>query len=310
MSAITTTIPTSTGLAHSLPFSTDILAGQLAQSSLAMYRRDVAAYMRFAGSASAAQDATTLARWRAHLAQETTNSPNTINRMLSEVKRRMHEAAEQGYISHEVARAFGAVRGVKIKALKERVKQNARTRISPSDMRKLCNAPDTSTLRGMRDAAMLATLASSGVRVNELATLTTAQIVQRDNGYLLVVQGKNDAEPREAPLSKKAHALISQWLEQRPSESAYIFTSFAGRTGRATSKQLSAVDVWRTVQSYACAADLHNVKPHDFRRFVGTQLAKSDIRKAQRALGHKRIDTTARHYVLDELQVGLTDELY
>jgi integrase/recombinase XerD len=53
-----------------------------------------------------------------------------------------------------------------------------------------------------------------------------------------------------------------------------------------------------------------DVKPHDFRRFVGTQLAKEDIRQAQKALGHKRIDTTAAHYVLDELEPNLTDDLY
>ncbi len=47
-----------------------------------------------------------------------------------------------------------------------------------------------------------------------------------------------------------------------------------------------------------------------FRHFVGTQLAKRDIRKAQKALGHKRIDTTAQHYVLDELEEGLTADLY
>jgi len=52
------------------------------------------------------------------------------------------------------------------------------------------------------------------------------------------------------------------------------------------------------------------VKPHDFRRFVGTQLATRNIRLAQKALGHKSIETTARHYVLDELEVGLTDGLY
>ena len=52
------------------------------------------------------------------------------------------------------------------------------------------------------------------------------------------------------------------------------------------------------------------MKPHDFRRFVGTELAKRDIRQAQKALGHKRIETTARHYVLDELAGGLTDGLY
>ncbi len=52
------------------------------------------------------------------------------------------------------------------------------------------------------------------------------------------------------------------------------------------------------------------MKPHDFRCFVGTQLAKGDIRQAQKALGHKRIDTTAAHHVLDELEPNLTDDLY
>jgi hypothetical protein len=47
------------------------------------------------------------------------------------------------------------------------------------------------------------------------------------------------------------------------------------------------------------------VLPH-----LHVQLAKRDIRKAQKALGHKRIDTTAQHYVLDELEEGLTDDLY
>jgi hypothetical protein len=31
---------------------------------------------------------------------------------------------------------------------------------------------------------------------------------------------------------------------------------------------------------------------------------------AQKALGHKRIETTARHYILDELEAGITDTLY
>jgi integrase len=73
---------------------------------------------------------------------------------------------------------------------------------------------------------------------------------------------------------------------------------------------MSEVGVWQTIVKYAERVGLENVKPHDLRRFVGTQLARVDIRKAQKALGHKRIDTTARHYVLDELEVGLTDNLY
>ena len=43
---------------------------------------------------------------------------------------------------------------------------------------------------------------------------------------------------------------------------------------------------------------------------MGTELAKRNVRQAQRALGHQRLETTAAHYVLDELQPGLTEGLY
>jgi len=69
------------------------------------------------------------------------------------------------------------------------------------------------------------------------------------------------------------------------------------------------VSAWEIVQRYANACDLAHIKPHDFRRYVGTQLAKKDIRLAQKQLGHKRIETTASHYVLDDVALGVTDEL-
>ncbi len=47
-----------------------------------------------------------------------------------------------------------------------------------------------------------------------------------------------------------------------------------------------------------------------FRCFIGTQLTRFDMYKTQKALGHKRIDTTARHHVLDELEPELTDDLH
>jgi integrase/recombinase XerD len=293
-----------------VPFDAAMLAGQLAPSSIDMYARDFRAYLAFAESPAAALEPATLARWRAVLAADTAFSPNTINRMLSAVKRLMKEAAVQGYASHETAKAFEEIAGVKAGALKDRTKQHARTRIPPAAMRRLCEAPDHSTLRGLRDTAILATLASSGVRVAELASLTVGQILSKGSGYMLSIRGKNDTEYREAPLSREAHRLIMAWIGARPILSQHVFTSFAGRGQRATGEPLSEVAVWRIVQAYAAQVELSHIKPHDFRRFVGTQLAKGDIRKAQKALGHKRIDTTARHYVLDELEPGLTDDLY
>lgn len=302
-----------------LGFDVSILAGSVAESTAAMYRRDFIAYLNFAGSATAALLPSTLAQWRAELALTTMHSPNTINRMISAVKRLVQEAATQGYCSSETAAAFEQVRGVQVKALKHRQKSSARTAISPEQMRAICTAPNASTLAGKMHRALLATLASSGLRISEAVSLTLAQIEYGTDddgrsGFFVSVMGKNETEPSKRPLSAEAHKLISQWLSARSVagvSSAYIFTGFGGRGSREPrSNHIHPESAWEMVQRYAKQVGVPNVKPHDFRRFVGTRLAKQDIRLAQKALGHKRIETTAKHYVLDDLPLGKTDSLY
>src|SRR6266487_1349138 len=74
-------VPISVGFDHTL------LAGSVAPSSLEMYARDFKAYLAYAVTPEMAVESSTLARWRTHLARETRLSPNTINRMISAVKR-------------------------------------------------------------------------------------------------------------------------------------------------------------------------------------------------------------------------------
>ena len=294
-----------------------ILAGQLAPSSLAMYKRDFAAYVAFAGTA--ATEPAMFARWRAELATNTKKSPNTINRMISAVKRVVKEAAAQGYITHETAAAFSQVAGVKPSAMRERTRPNNRTRITPEQMRAMLDIADTTRLVGLRDAAMLATLASSGLRVSELVSLQVGNIVTTKSkggkvAYKLTgVMGKGQVEGRDAALSVEAYNRIMAWIDARPIMSGYIFTQIntgtAGNVQEPTAAPITPEAAWHAVVKYAKRAGLEHVKPHDFRRFVGTQLAAKDIRQAQKALGHKSIETTARHYVLDELEAGLTDNL-
>ena len=315
--ALATTSPST--LAAVMGFDTSILAGSVAASTAAMYKRDFAAYLQWAGSALAAMLPSTLAQWRSHLALATTLSPNTINRMVSAVKRLIKEAAIQGYATHETAAAFEQVAGVKVAALKERQKAHGRTRITPEQMRAICTAPDASSLAGKMHRALLATLAGSGCRISEVVSLTPGQIeygADSDGrqGYRLWIMGKNETEPGERPLSAEAYTLIQQWLTARTAagvHSEYIFTGFTGRGSRGPrTTPIATVSAWEIVQRYASAAGVPYVKPHDFRRFVGTRLAREDIRLAQKALGHKRIETTAAHYVLDDLPLGKTDSLY
>ncbi len=293
--------------------SPQLLAGRLAASTVAIYTWDCAAYVAFCGyDSTVVLLAETLRRWRTYLVQDTVLSPHTINRMLAAVRRVMREGAIQGLLAREVAEAFRQVEGVSVVALRHRLKAQARVRITPAQMRQLCSAPDGQTLLGRRDGALLLTLATSGCRISEVVALTPAQVTTRDGAYFLQVLGKRQHAPREAPLSQEAAAAIQTWLAQRGAgrPDTPLFTRFVGGGWRATTQPLSVSSAWRVVRKYALQCGLPHVKPHDFRRFVGTELAKRDLRQAQKALGHQRLETTVQHYVLDELQPGLTEGLF
>jgi integrase/recombinase XerD len=297
---------------YQLGFDTTILAGRVSKSSKEMYERDFKAYLSFAGSKDEALKASTLARWITCLANDTNMSPNTINRMVSAVKKIMKIAADQNYILHEVAESFKHVDGVKVIAMKDRLKISNRIRIEPDAMRMLIKSIDSSTLVGMRNVALFTTLASSGLRIKELVKLKPEQIIKCKDGYLLHMyaeMGKNQDKDRDAHISVEAVEAIKQWLAARPIQSEYIFTSFKGKGNRPLAKPITPQGAWKVVKEITEAQGLQNIKPHDFRRFVGTQLAKKDIHSAQLALGHKRIETTAK-YDLREIEVGATDHLF
>jgi len=148
--------------------SLDLLRGHLAPTSLVKYQQAVAAYRAWCGSDAQALAPTSLARWRTHLVQHTPLHPDTINHRLAAVKRLIAEAAAQGYCDAATADAFARVRPLKPQTLLDRGRRLRRTRLLPAEMRRLCEAPAVDTLRGLRDRALLATLASSGCRVAEV----------------------------------------------------------------------------------------------------------------------------------------------
>jgi integrase/recombinase XerD len=230
----------------------------------------------------------------------------------------MQEAAQQGYLSRAAADEFKAVKGLALKANKDRRSTHARTRISRTDMQRICDSPDASTLAGRMHRALLLTLATTGMRISEAVTLTQAQLQHGTDddgrrGWMVFVAGKNQVDEKPRAMGVQAKAAVDAWLAARSAagvESAYSFTGFSCRGDRDPSaRPISRVIAWDMVQRYATKCGLAHIKPHDFRRYVGTQLAKRDIRLAQHQLGHKRIETTAQNYVLDSVQLGVTDEL-
>ena len=108
-------------------------------------------------------------------------SPNTINRMLAAVRHMLMEAEEKKLIPTGTFEQFNRVRGVSVKGLKDRLKPNARVRVTPQEMRQLTEQPDASRLLGLRDLALLHTFGNGPrikVTVNEREAMSSRQAKQ------------------------------------------------------------------------------------------------------------------------------------
>lgn len=301
-------------IAAIFPGLTD-LEGRLAPESLEEYTRDAARYLTFFGwSVQRAHHPQTLRAWRQYLVTSTQLSPNTINRRLMVVKTLIRACAAVGAVSSLVAADFRLIERVSPSALRERLRASTRQRLSPQQVRQLCKAPDASTLLGLRDRAVLFTLASSGCRVGELVTVRHDDVLRVGTGWGLRVWGKGASRQRTVPLTREAHAWVMRWIQARAQcvpETPWIFTSFGSGSHVPTGARLTRNGVYRIVIRYAQGLGLPKMSPHTLRRFVGTGVAeKAGLRAAQKTLGHKLIETTQLHYVLDELPCDVTEGLF
>lgn len=295
-----------------------LLRGLVAPNTLISYLHWWAKYLEFAGGEERAMQGATLIEWRQHMIATDRYSASSINTSLAAIKSIARELYSRHEISREVYWDIVEVKKLPARALMHRRRPNSRVRIEPEQMRAICKAPEVSeeNVVALRDRALMMFLATSGCRISEAVACKVKDIVALGNNQFVVtnIMGKRQSEARNAPLSAEAHSAILDWLAFRPISSPYIFTSttYSRETDGIlfTSEPLRASAATRRIKVYGAKVGVHNVKAHDFRRFVGTQLAKKDIRVAQKVLGHASIAVTAAHYVLDDIQPGVTEGLF
>jgi integrase/recombinase XerD len=289
------------------------LPGRLAPRSLTEYRYDAQHYLAYcAWERDRALDPQTLRAWRQHQVDTTGLSPNTITRRVRAVQCLVRASARRDALEAGLAFRFLQVEAVPLAPLRARL--TPRHALTPAQVRGLCEAPDPQTLVGVRDRALLLSLASSGCRVSELLAATRQDLLAVQGDWFLQVLGKGQARHRRAPLSAEAAAGVHVWLRKRAAagvDVATIFTSFTGRPARLRPHGMTRTRAWQRVKGYARQVGLPWVSPHDLRRFVGTQVAaRAGLRQAQHTLGHRLLQTTTLHYLLDELEAGLTEQLF
>lgn len=165
------------------------------------------------------------------------------------------------------------------------------------DLERLLVSPDTSTLRGLRDRAILEILFSTGLRVSELCALNRHSIDLKKKEF--PVRGKG-SKVRLVFLSDNAVTIIKQYLDKRADVYEPLFVRvFDGKSHKVQGDndlRLTPRSIQRMIQKYAIKAGIagKKVTPHTLRHSLATDLLMggADIRSVQAILGHSSITTT------------------
>ncbi len=164
--------------------------------------------------------------------------------------------------------------------------------ISGAELARLLDAPNTKTITGLRDRAILELLFSTGLRVSELCSLSIDDVdLSRDE---FSVRGKGE-KIRVVFLSDDAKSAIREYLTKREDMHDALFIQHGPRAQSADDVRLSPRAVQRILKQCAIEAGItRKVTPHVLRHSFATNLLQNgaDLRSVQALLGHAHIATT------------------
>ncbi|MBV8774142.1 MAG: tyrosine recombinase, partial [Deltaproteobacteria bacterium] len=269
----------------------------LSRNSLEAYARDLNDFHRFCGTLRIAPD-------QLDNRVVTSYLENLAVREFAVASQRRRLAAVRGFIRDLLERGvLESEPGRDIK-LRPHSRPLPRT-LSAKDIELLLNTIDVSTLRGLRDRAMLEVAYGCGLRVSELVGLRLNQIELA--AKIVIVFGKGGKE-RVVPLGGPALRAMAAYLAarhrqalpqtsgrrsrgvanpaMRPNSAAFIT-----RLGRPMTRQgfFKALKGWAS-----CDERLAWISPHTLRHCFATHLLEggADLRAVQEMLGHSDISTT------------------
>jgi integrase/recombinase XerC len=179
-----------------------------------------------------------------------------------------------------------------------RVEQALPNHLNIEQMVRFIETPETDTVLGKRDRAILELLYASGLRVSELVNLNLIDI---DFGNQAVrVKGKGRKE-RIVPFGDHAKKALQDYLGVRGEllveadpdnlDSLAVFMNYQGT-------RITTRSVGRMVDKYVKqCAEIHHISPHSLRHSFATHLldAGADLRAIQELLGHVRLSTTQQY---------------
>jgi integrase/recombinase XerD len=151
----------------------------------------------------------------------------------------------------------------------------------------LLDQPETDTVLGLRDRAVLTLLYGTGIRASECAGLTEKDINWEER--TIRVRGKGGHE-RTVPLNDEVLHIMRQYRLARGGAKAHE-PFFRSREGGALSRNA----IYERVRSHARRARIpHRVSPHQLRHTFATHLVQEGVGLVtlRDLLGHRQITST------------------
>jgi site-specific recombinase XerD len=231
----------------------------------------------------------TVQRYVAEL-RESGLSASTINQRLSAIRKLAAEASDNGALDAQIASGIKSIKGIR--------HEGTRTGnwLAKQQAQQLLNAPDTGTLKGLRDRAILALLLGCGLRRAEAANVTFDHIQQRDARWVLVdLLGKRN-KLRSVPMPSWSKQAIDQYASAANLSAGIVFCSI-NKGGRSTGERMTEQAIYNLVTQYAESLGIPNLAPHDLRRTFAKLAHKggAGLDQIQLSLGHGSIQTTERY---------------
>ncbi len=234
-------------------------------------------------------DTELLRKWRLWLNRLGTNTSDELQKNTQNY----HLIALRSFLKYCSKRDIVALAPDKVELAKVVRKQV--TFLTPEELTRLFAQPDTSTLGGLRDRAILELLFSSGLRVSELVGLDRDHVNLKRKEFTVRGKGQKD---RPIFISEEAAEWIERYLEKRGDNARPLLIRYSGNKQvnlDGNFYRLTARSVQRLVSRYALLAGItKHVSPHTLRHSFATDLLMNgaDIRSVQAMLGHSNIATT------------------
>jgi len=229
----------------------------------------------------------TIQAYKVHL-QGLDYAPATINQKLTAVRRLVAEAVDNQLIDPLVLVGVQRVKGVKISG------ERLGNWLTLKEAQKLLETPDITSLKGLRDRAVLAVMLGGGLRRSEVAGLHFSHIQQRDGRWVVSDLTGKGGRVRSVPIPAWAKQAIDEWTTSANISDGSIFRSV--NKGERVGNSITSQAIQDLVKEHAKQAGF-TLSAHDLRRTFAHLARKggAELEQIQLTLGHASIKTTERY---------------